>query len=425
MKLTLSIFAIGLLLGALIGGLPARKPPGPAQTTPPPKSTTREEPRKVRNWSPTDLYNLALENVVPNPLADQPDPLRHELANWTNEELEAALDEALKTPGAGIEFGKVQSVMGSLLKEWMKRDLTAALIWFEGMTSESVRGGLSVHIAKGWPKDQAKDGFAYLLANKRFFTGNGSTNSWPITEAALQSAAKQDAASLAEVLKAIRANDLFFPAVKLEFPAGFDFAALMSTAMDDRMWQNDNARPILSAWMNSDRDAAFDAILEKNRQTGTDITRYLFKTELPSTTEALNDHVQWMTGKIEAMDGQDREQLVTKGAEAWARHPDALKTFADSLSDPADQRIAHEVGVKAILIAGVGNAMYHLETIGDIEQRIAFLESMEPRREIFSSPRGFPASEEALLREKLTEWQAPPERVDAIVTRLQQAARRR
>ncbi|HEY1121108.1 MAG TPA: hypothetical protein VGE67_05890, partial [Haloferula sp.] len=151
---------------------------------------------------------------------------------------------------------------------------------------------------------------------------------------------------------------------------------------------------------------------------------YLFKTELPTTSEALTDHVQWMTGKIEAMDGQEREQLVTKGAEAWSSHPDALKAFADSLSDPADQRIAHEAGVKAILIAGVGNALYHLETIDSLDERLALLESLEPKRTFSFIQGGFPTSEETLLREKLTGWNADPKRVDAIVNHLQEAARR-
>jgi len=424
MKLTVSIFAAGLLIGALAGGWPGRKPPEPPKTPPSPKATTREEPRKNKKWSANDLYELALADEAESP-GDRDNPLRHELSSWTPEELEAALNEGLKTPGAAIEFGKVQTIMGHILREWMKRDFAGALKWFEGMTSDSVRGGLSVCLARAWPEDRIKEGFAYLLANKRYFSGNGSTSSWPMTEAALKSAAKQDAASLAEVLTAIRENDLFFPVAELEFPQGFDFSALMKAGIDDRMWKDNRASSILSAWMSRDRDAAFDAILEKNRHTDSDPSRYLFKTALPTTSEALADHVQWMTGKIQAMDGQEREQLVSKGAEAWSSHPDVLKAFADSLSDPADQRIAHEAGVKAILIAGVGNALYHLETIGDVEERLALLESMEARRSFPSIPRGFPESEETLLREKLTEWQADPKRVDAIVNRLQQAASRR
>ncbi|RYD53827.1 MAG: hypothetical protein EOP83_22865 [Verrucomicrobiaceae bacterium] len=323
MKLTLSIFVACLLIGALAGGLSGKRTP-PTLTTPPPlKSTTREEPRKPKKWSTTDLHELALSDKSENP-RDRVNPLRHELADWTNEELEAALNEGLKTPGAGIEFGKVQTIMGHILREWMKRDFDSALKWFESMTSESVRGGLSVCIARGWPEDRIKESFAYLLANKRYFSGNGGSSSWPMTEAALQSAAKQDATSLAEVLKAIRENDLFFPVVQLDFPRDFDFATLMSTAIDDRMWKGHNAKPILSAWMSRDRDAAFDAILEKNRQTGSDPGLYLFSTELPTTSAALADHVQWMTGKIEAMDGQERQQLVRKGAGTRSRregHP--------------------------------------------------------------------------------------------------------
>ncbi|HEY1121143.1 MAG TPA: hypothetical protein VGE67_06065, partial [Haloferula sp.] len=149
MKLTLSIFAAGILIGALAGDLTERKPPAPLAAAPPPKPATREEPRKPKKWSTNDLHELATSDKSEN-LQNGSNPLRHELAAWTNEELEAALNEGLKTPGAAVEFGKVQSIMGHLLREWMKRDFDSALKWFEGMTSESVRGGLSVCIAMGW-----------------------------------------------------------------------------------------------------------------------------------------------------------------------------------------------------------------------------------------------------------------------------------
>ncbi|RYD53826.1 MAG: hypothetical protein EOP83_22860 [Verrucomicrobiaceae bacterium] len=81
--------------------------------------------------------------------------------------------------------------------------------------------------------------------------------------------------------------------------------------------------------------------------------------------------------------------------------------------------------MKAILTTGVGNALYHLETIDSLDERLALLESLEPKRTFSFTQSGFPASEETLLREKLTEWQTPQDRVDAIVNHIQQASRRR
>ncbi|WP_035601806.1 hypothetical protein [Haloferula sp. BvORR071] len=410
MKALLPLFASGLITGGAVAWQKNRPPavvPGVASAPQSPVSKAPPKKWEVRNF--IDLINDAPE------LDESSNFLAPQLTDWSDAELQKALNEALASPDCVLDGSSSKILARMLVAEWMRRDLTSALAWFEAIPSETMRSELASAVSFYWPLDKAEEGLAYAVTHPEFFAGNGGTHAWKIVHRALESAAKRGPEAVVACLATVRESKLPISGGDLQFPANFDFQTLANSQEVEELWKKGRGIFFAEAWLKQDRNAAFDCIAAASKNPAAQLLT--LNSVLPAAE--VTERTTLLAGWIDGADEAQREERIEDILKSCLVRPDALETLGKTLKDPADRDQIHSGALRGIRTIGAKTAFAHLEAYGDGAQRLDLLETFEPLPPLLM-PRGRMTAEEvSSLREKLGSWGASPERTENIITRLQ------
>jgi hypothetical protein len=408
MKLLAPLFAAGLSAGVWMSGHMAQPD---ASIKSPPDSQPRGDSPTERRWTPAEIQARAREVLLQARNSAQ-GPFAELLAKWTAAEIRAALDDCLKDPDYILEGGGGGPLMDALFCEWMKRDLDAAIGWFDSLQIQTVQIRMLANLSYRWPAEHAARGLEFVIAYKDLFTYNSP---WSILVKNFVASAKDGPEALGKLLERIADEDL-----KLDFgnsakvPAGFDFGTFVTTAGFLRTQDESAISGLLVNWMTQDREAAFDWFLANGRAAK-------LLDQLPEDRPQELDYLTWLGGKLNALDPTQCEKLFALGESIWASDPSAALSFASKIEDPALRDKVHEQAAQVILRGDVGTAITHLEVIADPARRIEILTSLKVGNpavpDFVRSPVGDQDAE--LLRTKLRDWHASDSQVEAILKKIQ------
>ena len=96
-------------------------------------------------------------------------PIAKKLSDWTDDELRMNLEASLRDPDFMLRDSVGEGVGTMLLAEWLRRDLSAALAWFDGLSSPAMKGNLADGLMDLWPRNHADEGRAFFAANRQLF----------------------------------------------------------------------------------------------------------------------------------------------------------------------------------------------------------------------------------------------------------------
>ncbi len=396
---------IGLGLGWSTSGH-REQVPAPEKTTA--KTAVRErlrpEPKKET------LLEIATRRVQDR---SQPDynPLADELADWTNDEIRAALEESLVHPEAALNFGRGSPLTIWLLKEWIRRDFDEVLAWF-GQVPSWKQARLSGALGHNWPAERAAEGLDFVRKNRDWFP----SPPWALLVKNVEQHAGNGAAAVDELLRTFAEERYQLGAQNpIDFPAGFDFAALVEKPGFQGIRGSGLASVVLRSWFGQDREAAFDWVFANDGATGVGSLM-----NNPATGGSQKD-VAWVAGKVEGMEPDARAGFLRELTPGWMRGPTGLEWFLSGVSDEGFKAEVIALAPQLVFGGRAHQALPMLEQLPDPATRIRLLENASPA-EVFQQSRHmrrFPESDKALLREKLAEWNASETQIESILSRFE------
>lgn len=402
LRKTLIASACAGLAGAWIGWSSEERGASPPPVAHPTEEPSRPAPKPV--WTAADFLQSARDLAT---RMKQPgyNPLGEKLADWTDQEIITALNASLTDPECSLFGGAGEELVPQLFGEWMRRDLTAAITWFDQLEPPGVKTRFISAIIDKWPPDKNEQGLAFLLANKDIipFSDGG-----PILARAFEERAVRGATAVVDLLKTLReANIHIATGYLLRFPDGFDFPALMGSPEFQTLWEAKGSSIFLQGWFAKDRDAAFDWMLENHGAAS------LWMIALRQEDQ------KWLGGKFETLEADQRGEFLKAKTPQWINSPGALVTFAQGIQDPVMLEEACQTAIQIFYSGQTHQVMPVIESIADPARRIEILENAPPAAQ-FPNRAGrskFSAVDESLLRKKLVEWQATNAQVESIISR--------
>lgn len=359
-------------------------------------------------WSRDDVLGFArgrMEKIH----APGFNPYEEVVADWTDEEIRAALDESLKHPECVLPGASASEIPSFLLGVWMKRDLDAALAWVEGMGSSSLSRRMRHSLAFQWPLERAVEGVDYLVGHRESFPGNSASL---LLNKAIQSKISEGAEAVKAVLRKIEGAGLEIASVgdDLKVPDGFDFRSLMDSPELEKIWDQGPGKDFALEWFAQDRDAAFDWMQGKHGLEDVYLLAY-------RTGGDLRGDMRWLGGKIGTMDPEQREVFFGSVETAWKHSPSFAALFVEGLEDPDLKDEARlRFGTLAMTGQSVPQALELLEGVRDVSRRIAAVKAGVADGVGKGGTSFFSAAQDAeLLRRKLAEWEANPEEIESII----------
>lgn len=344
--------------------------------------------------------------------ATQPghNPFTEVFADWTDDEIRSALEESLVHPECLLLGGTGQGLDSLLLREWMRRDLDAVIDWHERLDSLSAKRRLAVPMGNWWPTERASEGLTFVLSNRGFFPG-------PLAAVVLlknlEVEARKGPAAVESLLRIFREENFDLSLGNpISLPPDFDHRALLEGEEYGKIFNTGMGRSILQNWVSTDRDEAFDWLVETQGGEG-------LRSIMDNPSGIRPDELRWLAGRIEDLDTEAKSRFVDSMSQQWILAPFGVQAFMEGLSDPVLRGEIQGLAAQSVFAGRTHNAMPIIETISDPERRIALLESAEPDALFSRQPyrRAFDAENEALLRRKLGEWNAGEDRIEAILSK--------
>jgi hypothetical protein len=349
-------------------------------------------------------------NLTPNPVAE-------DLDGWSDDELRAALDEALADPSGALASGQAHTVTGWLIAEWMSRDPDGVVRWFEGLGSEAKKRRLAGSLGSHWPNDRAEEGLAMVIRNREFFDSSSGVSSWAFVQLAIGSAAQRGPAAVDAVLARLRTFQLD-PRYgsPTSFPEGFDFPALAASPAAAAFVAEGNAF-FAGQWMKEDPEGAFGYFKQYLTLQGESRVGMLFHDVLPRSgpvdLDAAKVRAEWLASNLAPLELDDRAKIARDAVGDLSEHPAVLGGFVAALEDPEVRADVSRAAAIRLLDSGIGTAMDFFEAAGDEGERLLLLEKATLDRPEWRA--WIREKDERVLRERLAAWNTPPERVEAIV----------
>lgn len=410
MKRGIVVFGLALLAG-WAGGTAFRKADHGKMADPlPDKVVERRDTVPQARWSGED-FKEAAKKLKP-PIAGN--PFAAELANWSDDEIKAALDESLPKPEWLLFGNPVVDVANSLFEEWAKRNFDAALAWFAGLESTNQQRLLSETLAKSWPGEKAGEAINFLRQHADLFP---SYKKLELVALGIEAEAAKGPQALVELLRMLRTENLLYDmgeSKDFKIPADFDFAALAATDEFSGVWGTAEGRSLMGKWIARDREAALAWIVgTKGVEAMSDFTA-------PPSGVSMKEHYAWLGDKLNTWPDEDRRRFLesTFMKRADFEFEDAIGTLSELATGVKDTAKADEV--RALAVQGI--------YLGRLRQALPLLEAMEPARRFtaLSEARqlwepGFHRTsappDVKLLREKLEEWNASEQQIETIIGR--------
>lgn len=339
-------------------------------------------------------------------------PMAEALADWTDEEIIAALEESIRDPAAHGLPGEKGNATLFLLQEWMIRDLDAAAKWAADLDSTLLKGQLAPSIASYWPPERGQEALAFLVANEGIFRDGHAAE---LLTKAVNSAVADGPAAVGELMRVARENQLDYFNVLPEFPKGFDFHALAAGGELKVAVEKDFTNPVILAWAKQDRDAAYRWTLE-NAGAG-----HVYEQLLGLKDGSPVADIKWAAGRYEEMDDEQRQEFMGSAGNFLGGNLVMIPYFSGAMEDPVLQEEFRLQGVQGIFMNRTG-AMQTAETmlglLGPPERRLEILEEIE-RQPVPGGGRPAPVQEER-LRAIMGEWTTDQARIDRIINHLKQ-----
>ncbi len=271
------------------------------------------------------------------------------------------------------------------------------MAFFEKVEVESLKCRLAGTLSNAWPPDRAEEGLQFVIENRPFFSHWGIMYH-DVVGKALTSAARGGPAAVRAMLVTLKEHDLEARYCRnIEFPRGFDFRALAESpeCLEEGFH--------IHAWIEAEPDGAFEALVSERRLNDAIPFETILRTNGTEVHPA--DRAEWLASRIATLDDSQRTRI----ADTLRQSPEVLGTFAKALRDPAERLAFSETASEALASPGnLSDYIEFLEAAGPPAERIDLLEVMSPH-----IVRRF----ESTLRERMTEWGAPPERIDSISSR--------
>ncbi|RYD31886.1 MAG: hypothetical protein EOP87_13860, partial [Verrucomicrobiaceae bacterium] len=171
------------------------------------------------------------------------------IADWTDAEVVAALEQAAREPDVLLEQ---DSMAGDLLRSFSKRDPEKAMKWALQQPL-LVRRKFAGHVLSALLPERYDEALAMAKAHPDIFDGKVPTN---VVRAAVTGSAKRGAAAFVSRLRQLMADG---SAPFMEFPddvgRGFDFAAALDSPDFVPLASHKLKDSMIRAWMRDDRDA--------------------------------------------------------------------------------------------------------------------------------------------------------------------------
>ncbi len=358
-------------------------------------------------WDESDFRKAAEEYAT---AVQNPDPQRRnkQLADYSDEELIAALDESLKD-AAFLHYDGMFSIVPPLFSELLKRDFDKGLEWFSEQSAVH-QTALASWLSVGWPSERMEEAIQFLINNKDLFR---RTVPWSILQRAVASAALKGGNAVAALIDTLNANQVSMNyRTKLAFPPGFDFTGLVASPEFQNLDAPDFKSGFLNAWRLADRESTWDWTLDNE---GPRALSTFFDND-----DGMKDNRPWLGGKLDALSVEQRSEFLEWLSPRLLMFPEQAMPLMDGAQDPmVKDEIRNHIG-QGIFAGKVREAIRALDSLADDEARIHFIERLQPSemtRSRFNFLSMDPASE-AFLREKLQGWGADPQRTEAIFKRI-------
>jgi len=296
-----------------------------------------------------------------------------------------------------------------LLGEWMKRDLTATLAWFDSLDSSAAQQRLASSVGDQWPPDKATEGLAFLKAHRDLFRGGTGAR---LVQINLNQAALAGPPALAGLLKICHDEQLHEGRqIPIEFPANFDFTLLLANDEWQTLGDDPLASSVIRTWQSRDPDLAFDWVLGQKGPES-----LLMFTEGHTNTD--RDAGKWLAPRIEELRPDEQREFLDAAKVRWIKTPFWITSFARGLRDPLILDEVASWGAQA-MFHDMPNGLAAIEQIPGSERRVDLLESATQDKK-FGYNMGYHSAndaDKALLRKKLAEWNVEEDRIEAIVSR--------
>ncbi|WAC21184.1 hypothetical protein OVA24_07280 [Luteolibacter sp. SL250] len=370
-------------------------------------------------WTSDDFLR-AIRARTPDPAEPPPDPLLAVLADWTDEEIRAALEESLLHPELLLHSAGKLGLTPLLFSGLIGRDFDSAMGFFDGLTPEKA-SNLSWILLCRWPAERAAEGMEFLRTKRGLYDAGLHQH---IIDINLTTAASKGVGEMTALMRGLRADgfEVGFHTLHIgglgvlpgvTFPEGFDFPGLLSSAEVAFTTEGSAAAAgsIFGSWMKRDREAAFQWLQENHGDKA--LTYVSSRLGIEPETQA------WFNGKMVAMEPGPRAELLNLRSSSWIDEPAFAVRTLNAAKDTPIHREVLGYAVQGLFYGKHRQTLRLLEQIPEPEERLRFLETVQPinpSRPIYTDP---DAAKDDTFREKLREWGAGDARVDAILKRFE------
>jgi hypothetical protein len=382
---------------------------GTAPESAPAPARSESRVREPRTSGPAPGTEDLLQATRPRvgPFGEAPSSgISAHIANWTDEEILTALEEAARMPDT---LRRYDSIASALLEEYTRREADRALAW--AMAQPPILSRRFAQTVIGtWPPDRVDDAIAFVRKNPDLFGNKLPVN---LIYASFSKATEQGPAALISRMTELKEDGIpQYASYSFDFPSGFDFAALLGSTDLQSLNLPNIQNAFLREWVKQDREGAFDWVLRNSGPAA------LIKLG-PSQSRGNGEHPKWIVGKLETLTPGQRAAFFEANSSsfllpgwnsvAWINSAN-LPEMKDALRSAAAQ------GIFIGLDSYVDRGLQALSTLPDGESRLRALESIEPKGDRTPLQPGAVT----ILRQQLAEWGADATRIDAIIARLKE-----
>lgn len=355
-------FAVALPLGLAMGRRDSEEPSaaGPVSAASPGR------PERVKREA-LDLQLLLrdFEAYEKAWTAGDVDPMADLLAEWTEEELQAALEEALTLPRCLITLGRERYLPSKLIGAWVKKNPDAVAAWIEGIRSSEIKDAMVRGALHNWPRDRAMEGIDFLL---KHHWKPGTSYGIRFIPGVLEDKAREGAGEMSRLLDLLNEAEVGISIESLDLPVDFDYHELIGSdafqaneedGFKDAVfseWQDHQPREMLAWMQETGQWKRFNDLLDPLRPTSHAAAARFWDEADPVLWETLLKSIQW-------------EELGLPN----------IRKFVEATTDPEGQDMMIGKGIaNALNRYGKLDPVEMLELLPTAERRLNVLLQLHP-----------------------------------------------
>jgi hypothetical protein len=320
-------FAVALPIGLALG----RRDPGEAPVARPLPASTPDRPARAK-LEPLDLGDLLRDFEAEQQAWNdgEVDPMADLLAEWTEEELKTALEEALTLPRCLITLGRERYLPSKLIGAWVKKNPDAVAAWIDSIRSSEIKDAMVRGALNNWPRDRAMEGIEFLLTHH---WDPGSSYGIHFIPSVLEDKAREGAGEMSRLLDRLNEAKVGIYPDSLDLPVDFDYAEFVSgtafQANDEESfkgvvfseWQDHQPREMLAWMQETGQWKRFNDFLDPLRPTSHAAAARFWDEADPVLRETLLKSIQWeelglpnIRNFVEATtDPEGQDMMIGKG----------------------------------------------------------------------------------------------------------------